>query len=164
MTDEGDEHDRVESAVQDATAEQGVHQSIEAPAKKYQRPGPADGHCHRCGRTESSMWRRGPAGIRTLCDSCGKIYSKSLRQQKDTLASDLQPIKSAAANTAARESSTSSASTLGTYEQKEQRMKELEERALKRKSAVSPSTERLRRLRRVTRRCSVELFGVEIIP
>ncbi|KAK4170045.1 hypothetical protein QBC43DRAFT_329608 [Cladorrhinum sp. PSN259] len=41
-------------------------------------PNPA-GKCYNCGCTESTEWRRGPEGQRTLCNKCGLQYSKSQR-------------------------------------------------------------------------------------
>jgi Zn ribbon nucleic-acid-binding protein len=39
--------------------------------------------CHSCNRAETSEWRRGPDGARTLCNACGLHYAKLTK--KNTL-------------------------------------------------------------------------------
>ncbi|RKO96988.1 hypothetical protein CAUPRSCDRAFT_7195, partial [Caulochytrium protostelioides] len=40
--------------------------------------------CQSCGTTQSSEWRKGPHGPKTLCNACGLIYSKRIRQQQES--------------------------------------------------------------------------------
>ncbi|KAK3987162.1 hypothetical protein QBC44DRAFT_331835 [Cladorrhinum sp. PSN332] len=42
----------------------------------------AAGKCYNCGCTESTEWRRGPEGQRTLCNKCGLQYSKSQKTSR----------------------------------------------------------------------------------
>ena len=35
-----------------------------------------EGKCYNCRTVESTQWRRGWAGMRTLCNSCGIRYAK----------------------------------------------------------------------------------------
>ncbi|KAK4451310.1 hypothetical protein QBC34DRAFT_493360 [Podospora aff. communis PSN243] len=44
--------------------------------KTLPAPNPA-GKCYNCGSVESTEWRRGPEGLRTLCNPCGICYSKA---------------------------------------------------------------------------------------
>jgi hypothetical protein len=44
--------------------------------KSFPAPNPA-GKCYNCGSVESTEWRRGPDGLRTLCNPCGICYSKA---------------------------------------------------------------------------------------
>lgn len=37
--------------------------------------------CHRCGTTETPEWRRGPNGLRTLCNACGLFHAKLVRRK-----------------------------------------------------------------------------------
>ena len=36
--------------------------------------------CDQCGQRETPEWRRGPRGLRTLCNACGLFYSKLVRR------------------------------------------------------------------------------------
>ncbi|KAH7124868.1 hypothetical protein B0J13DRAFT_149677 [Dactylonectria estremocensis] len=38
--------------------------------------------CHRCNRTDTPEWRRGPDGARTLCNACGLRYAKLKKVQQ----------------------------------------------------------------------------------
>ncbi|KAJ3084999.1 hypothetical protein HK102_000407 [Quaeritorhiza haematococci] len=49
--------------------------------KRKKRTPSGPGRCHSCSATETPEWRRGPAGARTLCNACGLIYAKVLRQR-----------------------------------------------------------------------------------
>ncbi|KAH7231829.1 uncharacterized protein BKA55DRAFT_713943 [Fusarium redolens] len=48
------------------------------------------GRCHKCGRTQTPEWRRGPDGIRTLCNACGLHYAK-LKRKHQIKASSIRP-------------------------------------------------------------------------
>lgn len=37
--------------------------------------------CHRCGTTETPEWRRGPNGVRTLCNACGLCHAKLVKRK-----------------------------------------------------------------------------------
>lgn len=37
--------------------------------------------CHRCGTTETPEWRRGPNGVRTLCNACGLYHAKLVKRK-----------------------------------------------------------------------------------
>ena len=37
--------------------------------------------CHRCGTTETPEWRRGPNGLRTLCNACGLFHAKLVKRK-----------------------------------------------------------------------------------
>ncbi|PVH16656.1 uncharacterized protein CXQ87_004952 [Candidozyma duobushaemuli] len=37
--------------------------------------------CHRCETTETPEWRRGPNGLRTLCNACGLFHAKLVRRK-----------------------------------------------------------------------------------
>mmetsp|Transcript_44380 Transcript_44380/g.62280 ORF Transcript_44380/g.62280 Transcript_44380/m.62280 type:complete len:186 (+) Transcript_44380:29-586(+) len=38
------------------------------------------GQCASCGTTESSEWRRGPGGVKNLCNACGIRFRKYLKK------------------------------------------------------------------------------------
>ena len=38
--------------------------------------------CTSCGRTDSPEWRRGPSGLKTLCNACGLRYARSLASRQ----------------------------------------------------------------------------------
>lgn len=42
--------------------------------------------CHRCGTTETPEWRRGPHGVRTLCNACGLFHAKLVKRKGAALA------------------------------------------------------------------------------
>ncbi|CUM64532.1 uncharacterized protein PRCAT00002138001 [Priceomyces carsonii] len=42
--------------------------------------------CHRCGTTETPEWRRGPNGVRTLCNACGLFHAKLVKKKGATVA------------------------------------------------------------------------------
>ena len=42
-----------------------------ADAKRRRGRAALPGRCHSCNRGETSHWRRGPDGARTLCNACG---------------------------------------------------------------------------------------------
>lgn len=44
--------------------------------------------CHRCGTTETPEWRRGPNGVRTLCNACGLFHAKLVKRKGAALAAD----------------------------------------------------------------------------
>lgn len=44
--------------------------------------------CHRCGTTETPEWRRGPNGLRTLCNACGLFHAKLVRRKGAVLAAE----------------------------------------------------------------------------
>ncbi|KAK0749034.1 hypothetical protein B0T18DRAFT_96634 [Schizothecium vesticola] len=43
------------------------------------------GRCLACGCTESTEWRRGPEGTRTLCNACGLRYAKACAGRSETV-------------------------------------------------------------------------------
>ena len=42
--------------------------------------------CQRCGATETPEWRRGPNGLRTLCNACGLFHAKLVKKKGADLA------------------------------------------------------------------------------
>lgn len=44
--------------------------------------------CHRCGTTETPEWRRGPKGVRTLCNACGLFHAKLVKRKGAALAAE----------------------------------------------------------------------------
>lgn len=44
--------------------------------------------CHRCGTTETPEWRRGPNGLRTLCNACGLYHAKLVKRKGAALAAE----------------------------------------------------------------------------
>ncbi|KAG7415203.1 Biofilm regulator 1 [Fusarium oxysporum f. sp. rapae] len=40
------------------------------------------GRCQKCGRTQTPEWRRGPNGMRTLCNACGLHYAKLKKKRQ----------------------------------------------------------------------------------
>lgn len=40
----------------------------------------ADAVCTQCSLTQTPEWRRGPEGVRTLCNACGLFYSKVIKK------------------------------------------------------------------------------------
>lgn len=44
--------------------------------------------CHRCGTTETPEWRRGPNGLRTLCNACGLFHAKLVKRKGAALAAE----------------------------------------------------------------------------
>lgn len=42
--------------------------------------------CHRCGTTETPEWRRGPNGVRTLCNACGLYHAKLVKRKGAAIA------------------------------------------------------------------------------
>ncbi|ORY61009.1 uncharacterized protein BCR38DRAFT_50496 [Pseudomassariella vexata] len=38
--------------------------------------------CHKCGRTDTPEWRKGPEGPGTLCNVCGLLYAKTKQKGK----------------------------------------------------------------------------------
>lgn len=36
--------------------------------------------CQRCGTTDTPEWRRGPDGLRTLCNACGLFHAKLVKR------------------------------------------------------------------------------------
>ncbi|KAI8665772.1 GATA-type domain-containing protein [Fusarium keratoplasticum] len=56
------------------------HKHGAAYIKRSRRRAAAWGRCHRCGRTDTPEWRRGPDGARTLCNACGLVHAKLERK------------------------------------------------------------------------------------
>ncbi|KAJ7194150.1 hypothetical protein GGX14DRAFT_586965, partial [Mycena pura] len=50
--------------------------------KRSRATPPAARKCHSCQTRETPEWRRGPDGVRTLCNACGLQYVKLLRKRK----------------------------------------------------------------------------------
>lgn len=44
--------------------------------------------CHRCDTTETPEWRRGPNGLRTLCNACGLYHAKLVKRKGAVLAAE----------------------------------------------------------------------------
>ncbi|KAG7192021.1 uncharacterized protein KQ657_002629 [Scheffersomyces spartinae] len=44
--------------------------------------------CHRCGTTETPEWRRGPNGVRTLCNACGLFHAKLVKRKGAVIAAE----------------------------------------------------------------------------
>ncbi|GEQ71949.1 hypothetical protein JCM33374_g5635 [Metschnikowia sp. JCM 33374] len=44
--------------------------------------------CHRCGTTDTPEWRRGPKGLRTLCNACGLFHAKLVKRLGPALAAE----------------------------------------------------------------------------
>ncbi|KAI5954800.1 hypothetical protein KGF57_003824 [Candida theae] len=44
--------------------------------------------CHRCGTTETPEWRRGPKGVRTLCNACGLFHAKLVKRKGAAVAAE----------------------------------------------------------------------------
>jgi len=38
--------------------------------------------CHSCGETQTSEWRRGPDGFKSLCNACGLHYAAIVKKEK----------------------------------------------------------------------------------
>lgn len=112
------------------------------PPRKRQHLPSRDGYCHDCRCSNSSIWRSGPSGAKTLCDVCWKKHSKLEHQQRDATIASFGSRPEAPTMSAVRESSNSSSSTFCTNEQKEARLRAIRDRALKRKAAVSPLRDR----------------------
>lgn len=55
-----------------------VPEVIDKPANK----------CHRCGTTETPEWRRGPNGVRTLCNACGLFHAKLVKRKGAVIAAE----------------------------------------------------------------------------
>jgi hypothetical protein len=56
--------------------------------------------CRVCGATETSEWRRGPDGAKSLCNACGLHYSKILRKERSYFARGGNATSSSVANPA----------------------------------------------------------------
>jgi hypothetical protein len=54
--------------------------------KKTERKIARPGRCHQCARVESPEWRRGPGGLRSLCNACGPRYAKRERKKRESVA------------------------------------------------------------------------------
>ena len=57
-----------------------------AHVKKTERKVARPGRCHQCARVESPEWRRGPGGLRSLCNACGLHYAKRERKKRESIA------------------------------------------------------------------------------
>lgn len=44
--------------------------------------------CQRCGTTETPEWRRGPGGMKTLCNACGLFHAKLVKRKGAALAAE----------------------------------------------------------------------------
>lgn len=44
--------------------------------------------CQRCGTTETPEWRRGPGGVKTLCNACGLFHAKLVKKKGAALAAE----------------------------------------------------------------------------
>jgi hypothetical protein len=76
----------------DISGERRRHRRVAAPTWSSEAiPGYSDAHrkqlappgrCRSCNRAETSHWRRGPEGARTLCNACGLHYAKLTRKNK----------------------------------------------------------------------------------
>ena len=50
--------------------------------KKKRRRVIVPGTCVKCGATHTPEWRKGPDGVRNLCNACGLQYAKMMKQQR----------------------------------------------------------------------------------
>ncbi|KAK6454048.1 uncharacterized protein RJT20DRAFT_65392 [Scheffersomyces xylosifermentans] len=66
------------SPVQIAHPQYAIPEVINKPTNK----------CHRCGTTETPEWRRGPKGVRTLCNACGLFHAKLVKRKGAALAAE----------------------------------------------------------------------------
>jgi hypothetical protein len=55
---------------------------VRKPGRNVPRPG----YCHQCACIESPEWRRGPAGLGSLCNACGLALTKRKRRKKEGIA------------------------------------------------------------------------------
>jgi hypothetical protein len=55
---------------------------VRKPGRKVLRPG----HCHQYACIESPEWRRGTAGLRSLCNSCGLALAKRKSRNREGIA------------------------------------------------------------------------------
>lgn len=53
------------------------------PPRRRGRKKKANSICSQCGLTQTPEWRRGPDGVRTLCNACGLFYSKLVKSCGD---------------------------------------------------------------------------------
>jgi hypothetical protein len=53
---------------------------VRKPGRNVPRPG----YCHQCARIESPEWRRGPDGLRSLCNACGLHYAKREKKTRES--------------------------------------------------------------------------------
>jgi hypothetical protein len=61
-------------------------ETTSAHVKKTGRKVARPGRCHQCDRVESPEWRRGPGGLRSLCNACGLYYAKRERRKREGVA------------------------------------------------------------------------------
>ncbi|EGV60352.1 hypothetical protein PSN45_001890 [Yamadazyma tenuis] len=64
-------------------------QSTPSPQQQYLVPEVINkpiNKCHRCGTTETPEWRRGPNGVRTLCNACGLYHAKLVKRKGAAIA------------------------------------------------------------------------------
>jgi hypothetical protein len=54
--------------------------------RKTERKVARPGRCHQCACVESPEWRRGPGGLRSLCNACGLHYAKRERKKRESVA------------------------------------------------------------------------------
>jgi len=68
----------------DETASSSLADILTRPSKYRKRSrAAAPESCLSCGAEDTPEWRRGPGGVRTLCNACGLHYSKMLRKRKN---------------------------------------------------------------------------------
>jgi hypothetical protein len=48
------------------------HKSVQPPQNMY---------CRSCGTTQTPEWRRGPDGLKSLCNACGLHYAKIIKRE-----------------------------------------------------------------------------------
>ncbi|KAL9039839.1 MAG: hypothetical protein Q9214_004713 [Letrouitia sp. 1 TL-2023] len=60
--------------------------SVQTDIKKRRSRAAHPGRCHSCNRAETPEWRRGPDGVRILCNSCCLHYAKLTRKPRNQAA------------------------------------------------------------------------------
>ncbi|KAK9688088.1 white collar 2 type of transcription factor [Basidiobolus ranarum] len=54
---------------------------ISAKKRKHKAIDDIERICTECGTTDSPEWRKGPLGVKTLCNACGLRWSKKSRRE-----------------------------------------------------------------------------------
>jgi len=66
------------------TSTSAPHKPAEKRKRRARAPAPFcdDLFCHSCGETQTSEWRRGPDGYKSLCNACGLHYASIVKKEK----------------------------------------------------------------------------------
>lgn len=70
--------------------------------------------CTSCGTTNSPEWRKGPAGIKTLCNACGLRYSRAQARKAKKAAKEADALIAASGGAPASTSNNNSAENIST--------------------------------------------------